>query len=333
MRSAPGAGDRRRSATPLPVAVDTMASLTAGTTAFAEAVRRELVERPPAKACCRSAFLSGIVRPSGALQLRTGGELAVQLELGEPSAVRLVFAMLRRLGAETEIVHYREPRFARRPRLVLRLHGDRSLQLLHEIGILGTTLAPLPGPPRRLLGRSCCRAAYLRGAFVAGGSLAPPHRPAHLELRAATVEAAAELAGIAGRDGFRLRALRRRSHAIVYAKRRETVRDLLAFVGAHDAVLSFDEAATIARTRETANRLTNCDGANVARASRAAHVQREAIRRLDLDRLDPGLRTVAELRLRHPELALAELGRQAAPPLSKSAVARRMKVLTRLTNP
>jgi len=124
-----------------------------------------------------------------------------------------------------------------------------------------------------------------------------------------------------------MRTAERTSHAVAYLKSREGVRDLLAHIGAHDAVLSFEEAEVISATREAANRLTNCDRANLGRASAAAHRQREAIARLDLDRLEPKLRQVAELRLRYPSSSMAELGERATPQLTKSAVARRMKTL------
>ncbi|MGZ4481555.1 MAG: DNA-binding protein WhiA [Gaiellales bacterium] len=293
---------------------------------FAEEVRLELVVRPPGRACCRSAFLSGLIRHSGVLQVR-GGELAVRFELSEPAAARLAFSLLHAVGAECEILSFREQRFQRRRRVVMRVSGDRGLQLLHEIGLLSAALAPLHRPPPRLLARACCRGSYLRGAFAAGGSVSPPRRPAHLEIRTGDPDSARHLVEVAGRDGIELRAVARRGHALAYAKRRDTIRDLLALVGAHDAVLSLDEADPLSRTREAANRLTNCDRANLARTSRAAHRQRQAIAAIDLERLDPKLRQVAELRLRHPESSLAELARCARPPLTKSTVARRMREL------
>jgi len=212
----------------------------------------------------------------------------------------------------------------------LRLAGDRSLQLLHEVGVLSSTLAPLSTPPRRVVGKACCRGSFLRGWFVAAGSVAAPRRPAHLELRAPDVETAGMLCTIAAEDGFRLKPAARRAHAIAYTKRRETIRDLLVHIGAQDAALSADEAEVMARTLERANRLTNCDRANLERTSTAAHRQREVIALLDLDRLAPPLREVAELRLRHPSSSLSELGRAAQPPLTKSTVARRMRAILAL---
>lgn len=298
---------------------------------FSEDVRRELVARPPAKQCCGLAFMSGLIRHSGSLQVRGGGELAVVAELADPAAARLAFTLIRDRGGDCEILSFREHRFARRNRVLLRIAGAGSLQLLHEAGILSAALMPLAEPPERILRRSCCRGAYLRGAIVACGSVSPPHRPAHLELRTPELEAAESLAAVAGREGIAMRTAERRGHAIAYLKSRDGVRELLALVGAHDAVLSFEEAEVISATREAANRLTNCDRANLGRASDAAHRQREAIAVLELDALDPELRRVAELRIAYPDSSMAELGQRAQPPMTKSAVARRMKTLISLT--
>ena len=141
---------------------------------FAEVVRHELVERAPGKACCRSAFLSGLIRGAGALQVRGAGEIAVVAEIASPAAARMAFQLLRERGADCDIVTYRERRFDRRNLVQLRIHGDRSLQLLHEIGLLTSALVPTQDIPQRVLSRACCRGAYLRGAFVAAGSVSAP---------------------------------------------------------------------------------------------------------------------------------------------------------------
>ena len=297
---------------------------------FAEDVRHELVEHAPSRACCRAAFLSGLIRGAGSLQVRRGGELAAVVELGHPAAARLAFSLLRERGADCEIVSYREHRFQRRNLVVLRVHGRRSLAVLGEVGVLSARGAPLPEPPRRVLARACCRGAYLRGAFVVSGSVSAPRRAAHLELRAPDLDHARSLAAIAARNGIELRTASRRGHAIAYAKRRAAIRALLDQMGAEAAVLSLDEAAVVARMLEEANRVTNCDRANLERASSAAHRQREAIAALDVVSLPVGLREVAQLRLSHPSSSFTELGQRAHPPLTKSTVVRRMRTLMRL---
>ena len=298
---------------------------------FAERVRRELVERPPRRVCCRRSFLAGLIRHAGTLEVSSEG-LAVRVETADPAAARLAFGLVRSLGADAQIASFREPRFERRNRILVRVEGGRGLQLMHEIGVLSAALEPLAEPPRRVVARPCCRASYLRGAFVAAGSVSGPRSAGHLEIRAHDADAAGVVVRIAREEGIALAVARRPSHAAAYAKSKAAIRDLLAAIGAHDAVLAFEEAAVIAGTRERANRVTNFDRANLVRLGGAARAQRDAIGALDLNGLDPRLRQVAELRLRNPHLSLAELGRRARPPLPKSTVAGRMRTLTALTS-
>jgi DNA-binding protein WhiA len=294
--------------------------------AFGERVRRELTERPPRRRCCSGALLCGLFRHAGTLEL-SGDGVAVRAELGDAAAARLAFTLVRELGGDGQLVWFREPRFDRGTRVLVRLHGDRSLQLLHEVGVLSTGLAPLAEPPRRLLQRRCCRASYLRGAFVAAGSVSAPRAPGHLEIRVSEPEGARLVQRVARTDGIPLQVTVRRGQAVAYAKGKQTIRELLAHIGAHDAVLTLDEAEVMSRIRERANRATNCDEANLARLGAAARAQAAAIAELDLDDLDRRLRQVADLRLLHPDLSLAELGRRARPPLAKSTVAGRMRLL------
>jgi len=204
----------------------------------------------------------------------------------------------------------------------------RAQKVLTEAGILGHGLRPSERPPRRVVGRACCRAAYLRGALLGGGSLSGPRTP-HLEIRTASLEGADFLASLAP-----LAVLDRGRHAIAYAKGGETIADVLAEAGASDVVLLLDEHAVVAATRSRANRQANADHANLVRASKAAHEQVVAIRALvaagRLDRLRPELQEIAALRLDHPSLSLRELALKCQPSITKAAAHRRLRTLQRL---
>ena len=164
--------------------------------------------------------------------------------------------------------------------------------------MLGASLAPAERVPRRVVARSCCRRTYLRGAFIASGSLTDPRAGAHLELRSSSPESAEELAELAAEEGFPLTVHVGGRHAIAYAKRGETIRDLLVALGAHGSELRLEEAAVLAETRAQANRLANADAGNLRRHARAAEEQLAAIEALGgVDELPGGLRVVAELRV------------------------------------
>jgi DNA-binding protein WhiA len=296
---------------------------------LAEELRNELAGIAPESECDRLAELSGLFHAAGTVHLRAGRELGLQLDLSGSAAARRAFSLLRGFGVSSEIRTYQRRAFDGATRYQLHVDGDeRALQVLHEAGVLSARITPLASPPRRVVARSCCRGAYLRGALLGSGSLSGPRAP-HLEIRTASPEGAEFLATLAP-----LRTHDRGRHAIAYAKGTETIADVLAEAGASDVVIALDEHAVIAATRARANRLANADHANLVRASRAAHEQVQAIRRLaeagELERVDPVLRELAELRLEHPSLSLRELGLKCRPPLPKASVHRRLRLLVRL---
>jgi DNA-binding protein WhiA len=301
---------------------------------LSEQVRAELASIDPRKPCCRLAEVSALVRTAGTVHLRGSGRIGVHLELASGAVARRAFSLLRGYGVSCEIRTYSRRSFDRATRIQLHLGDDpRALQALNEAGVLDARLAPREEPPRRVVSRSCCRSAYLRGALLAGGSVSGP-RNAHLELRASSAGSAAFLAGLARADGFSLALGERRGHALAYAKATETIAELLAFLGAHEAALALGESAVVGATRGRANRLANADHANIVRTSRAADAQLRAVKRLSaqgrLEHLSRELREIADLRARHPALSLRELARRCTPPATKAAAQRRLAKLRKL---
>jgi len=263
--------------------------------------------------------------------------VSVHLDLASSAAARRAFALLRDFDVSSEIRTYRRRAFEQGTRYQLHVPGDRrALQLLHEAGVLTSRLAPSDRPPRRVLARACCRAAYLRGALLGAGSVTGPRAP-HLEIRTANRAGAELLAELAASEDITLRVYERPSHALAYAKGAEPIADLLALTGAGAAALAFDQAGVIAEARARANRLANADHANLVRAGRAAHAQLQAVRLLvrtgDLERLPRPLREIGELRLRHPSATLAELAAKSRPRTTKATAHRRLQKLVRLAEP
>lgn len=297
---------------------------------FSEDLRDELAAIAPRRRCCRLAELSALFHAAGVWHLRGHGELAVHLDLGSGHAARRAFALLRELGVESQIRTYPRRAFDKATRYQLHVDVDVAVRaVLEEAGVLSARGAPLERPPKRVVGRSCCRGAYLRGALMGAGSLSGPRTP-HLELRAGSLAGAGLLAEVAAKEGVRLRTLERRSHALAYAKGGEAIADLLAVAGAGETALRLDEHAVIAGTRASANRLANADEANVKRTVQAARRQLQAIEQLEVDSLPGRLREVAALRLRHPALSLAELAAKCRPPITKAAAHHRMAAIQRL---
>jgi DNA-binding protein WhiA len=303
---------------------------------LSEDLRNELAAIAPRSDCDKLAELSGLFHAAGSVHLRGRGSVAVHLDLAASAVARRAFALLRDFGVTSEIRTYRQRAFAQSMRFQLHVAGDdRALQLLHEAGVLTRRLAPLELPPLRVVGRRCCRAAYLRGALLGGGSLSGPPSP-HLEIRSASLDGARFTAGVAASEGAVLHVRDRGRHAVAYAKGAEAIGGVLVAAGASDAVLGFEERAVMGATRARANRLANADHANLVRTSRAADEQLRAVEQLrrsgDLDKLAPTLQEIAELRERHPTLPLRELALKCRPPTTKAAVHRRLRKLQRLTD-
>ncbi|GIU94753.1 MAG: sporulation protein [Gaiellaceae bacterium] len=302
-----------------------------------EDVREELARIAPERECDRRAELSGLFHGAGSLHLLAAGRWALHLDLGSGAAARRAFALLRDEAVRSEIRTYRRSAFERETRYQLHIAGDDdALAALVASGVLDRRHAPLERPPESVVARRCCRAAYLRGAFLAGGTLSI-RRSAHLELRTASIAGAQVVRDLARRTGIALSTLERPTHALAYAKSWDAVESFLSVVGAADAVLALEERAVVASTRDRANRLANADHANLVRASVAAREQLEAIERLRaegvLDDLPDALREAAALRRRHPSASLSELARRTDPPASRAAVHRRLRRLIALAEP
>ncbi|HEV2711892.1 MAG TPA: DNA-binding protein WhiA [Gaiellaceae bacterium] len=297
-------------------------------------VRSELSAIAPRRECDRLAELSALFRTAGRIHLRGRGEVSLHLDLSSSAVARRAFSLLRGFGVPCEVRSYRRRAFGSETRYELHVPGGaRAVQVLHEAGVVSAGLSPLERPPRRVVARSCCRRAYLRGALLGAGTVSV----GHLELRYEGRAGADFVAEVAEAEGIRLAVLERDNHVAAYAKGAEPIAEVLAAAGAAGAVLTFVERAVVGAAKSQANRLANADHANLLRSSRAAGMQVRAVRRLQrrgaLARLPRELQELAELRLAHPSLSLRELGLKCRPAATKATVHRRLQKLVRLAGP
>ncbi len=301
---------------------------------FSDELRDELAAIDPRRECDRLAELSGLFHSAGAAHFRGRGELSVHLDVGSSAVARRAFSLLRHADVSSELRTYRRRRLGGGTRFQLHVPGTAAARrVLHAAGVLDARGRPLERPPKRVVGRGCCRAAYLRGALLGSGSLTGPPNP-HLEIRTATMDGAELVAAVAAQQGTPLRVADRGRHAIAYAKGVETISNLLGVVGSNDVVLALEERSMLGATRAAANRVANADHANLVRSSRAAHMQLRAVQQLErageLARLPAPLQEIAALRARYPTFSLRDLARRCDPPTSKAAAHRRLQRLLQL---
>jgi len=180
-----------------------------------------------------------------------------------------------------------------------------------------------------MLEDDCCRTSFLRGAFLAGGSVTDPEKRYHLELATSHLQASREVSTLLTEMGFLPRSVMRGANSVIYFKQSEHIEDFLTTVGAPVAAMDIMTAKVDKMIRNGANRAMNCDMANVNKTLDAALEQQEAIQRLQsdgaLERLPDKLRQAAELRLQYPELSLNQLAELCDPPVSKSCINHRMR--------
>jgi DNA-binding transcriptional regulator WhiA len=207
-----------------------------------------------------------------------------------------------------------------------------------------TRLARLPtfaiGLPERLLAtpakpaHKCDRLAEIRAAFMACGSLAAGAHGYHLEFVLIDERLAARLAWMLRSTGRSPKETVRKGRRVLYYKDFDAITEVLTRIGAFNAVLHLEDVRALRETKNRIHRLVNTEAANMERTAAAAAVQRRTIEYVasayGLRRLTPALREIAELRLRHPDESLAELGRRCNPAIAKPTVSSRLAALGRL---
>ena len=186
-----------------------------------------------------------------------------------------------------------------------------------------------------LLEEECCRAAFLRGAFLAGGSVTEPAKGYHLELATRHAQASRELLALLTDMGRQPRHALRNSSQVIYFKNSEQIEELLTLMGAPVSAMELMNAKAEKELRNGVNRRVNCEAANLDKAVDAAQEQLEAIRRLyELDRvegLNAALKETIVLRETYPELTLSQLAEEFEPPITKSCLNHRMRKLMELS--
>ena len=186
-----------------------------------------------------------------------------------------------------------------------------------------------------ILEESHCRTAFLRGAFLAGGSVTDPEKGYHLELATSHYNVSRETPALMQEAGFTIKSTTRNSNYILYFKQSDHIEDFLTAIGAPVAAMEVMNAKVEKNLRGSVNRRVNCDAANLDKVVAAAQEQIEAIRILQergsLTGLPDKLREAASLRTDHPELTLAQLAELCDPPVTKSCLNHRLRKLVELS--
>lgn len=298
--------------------------------AMTGAVKDEMSRVEVTKVCCRKAEAVAMLRYGGALHL-VSGQIIVEAEFDTGAAARRLRATLKDVyGHDSEVTVIQPAGIRKGTRYVVRVVNGGA-QLARQTGLVDGAGRPVRGLPASVVGGGLCDAeAVWRGAFLAHGSLTEPGRSGSLEITCPGSEAALALVGAARRLGMQAKSREVRGIDRVVIRDGDTISAMLTRLGAHQSLLEWEERRMRREVRATANRLANFDDANLRRSARAAVAAGARVARaMEIlgDDVPGHLAEAGRLRLEHKQASLEELGAHADPPLTKDAIAGRIRRL------
>lgn len=309
---------------------------------FASDTRNELARVEIDKKCCMLAEIAGFLRVCGTVGLLGRGQFSISASTDSPALARRMKILIQDyFSVETSLEISQEKNLARRKVYALKIGPDqRSEAILRETGLLmireGNNYFS-DGIYEQLIRTKCCRKAMLRGLFIGAGSLNNPEKEHHFEIVCRTKTLANDVKKVMNsfHDIF-AKVVERKGEYVVYVKEAEQIVDLMAIMGGTNQLFKYEDVRIKKDIRNLANRINNCDQANIDKSLAASERQLESIRKLartgGLDHLSDKLREVALLRLENPELNLTELGKMMETPVGKSTVYKRLAKIEKLVN-
>lgn len=290
---------------------------------FAGNVKSELCRTEPEKKCCALAETLGTL-----LYANTFSADCIRIVTeSREFAARLPKLFRRALGVRFDALP--EPN-AQGKQTFLLTDAEKIRRVFAQCGFSADSSVALH-VNFALLEQECCRRAFLRGAFLAGGSVTDPEKRYHLELSTTHLKVSRETETLMREMELTPKETERKGSSVLYYKQSDSIEDFLTAIGAPVSAMAVMSAKIEKDWRNDANRKTNCDSANVDKAVAAAQEQLAALRTLEerglLETLPEKLRETATLRRAHPEATLTELAALHEPPLSKSAINHRLRRL------
>ena len=301
---------------------------------FATEVKNELARLMYDKDCCRTAELAALLRMGAVMTIGSGHALGLAFTTENAAVARKTLTLLKSSGNEvqTEVTVSRSRRLKKNNSYSVRVvPSPRVGALLERLGLMhGMSLNV--GTDSAILRRQCCRVAYLRGAFLGGGSVNRPEVSCHLEMVTGSYPFAQLLVSILRRMDLPAGMTDRKNDYVIYMKEGDAILDFLGMLQAEKAVEEFEIARNVKEVRNQVNRLVNCETANLQKTVDAAGRQIDAIRRLaaagHLAGLPGSLRETAEVRLAHPDASFSELAELLG--IGKSGINHRLRKLAKL---
>ncbi len=305
---------------------------------FSGEVKEELSRQFPKGRHCQLAEIAAILSFVGKLEEMQGCK-ALRVYTENLSLARKYFILMRRTFHANVSIAVRQNVYLHKNRIfVISLTAAEEIRKVllavkwqNEKGedIRTTGIAN-----RLLLQNTCCRRAFIRGAFLSAGSMSDPEKSYHLEVVCSGQAKAVQLQEIINSFGMDAKIVQRKKSYVVYLKEGSQIVDMLNIMEAHVALMNLENVRILKEMRNSVNRQVNCETANINKTVSAAVKQVEDINYIKsvrgLDSLPDSLQEIARLRLEYPEAALKELGTYLEPPVGKSGVNHRLRKLCQI---
>ncbi|MCI7300675.1 DNA-binding protein WhiA [Ihubacter massiliensis] len=302
---------------------------------FSMETKNELAHVVPEKKCCMLAEIAGFIRMCGSIRLAGGGKFRIVTTTENPAAARHYKKLIKDYFGIDAALEVGQGNTLKKGRAYILTIGpeDLSEQILRETGILmvkeGMNYIS-DGIYDGLIRTKCCRKACLRGIFLASGTITDPEKGYHLEFNCSSQILAGDVKKLINSFvDLHAKVSARKKNYAVYVKEAEQIIDILAIMGAHSQIFAFEDVRITKEIRNKANRINNCDNANIDKALQAAEKQLGWIHKIQntkgLRFLPDKLYDVAILRLDNPEATLQELADMMDPPMKKSGINNRFR--------
>lgn len=309
---------------------------------FSTDTKNELARLEPEKKCCMLAEIAGFVRMCGSIRLAGGGRINIVLTTENPAVARHYKKLIKEYFDVEAALDIGQSESLKKSRVyILTIEDDErkmSEQILRETGILmvreGMNCIS-DGIYDGIIRTKCCRKAYLRGVFLASGSITDPEKGYHIEFVCSTQTLSNDVKKLINSFvDLHAKTVVRKKSFVVYVKESEQIIDILNILKAHSQLLKYEDVRIMKEMRNKTNRISNCDNANMDKTLNASERQIAAIKKIEEEKglgwLPEKLFEVASLRLEHPEVPLSELGQMLEPPLKKSGINHRLMKIEEL---
>jgi len=296
---------------------------------FSATTKEELARIISKKRCCELAELAALVRMDGTLQISTNQQYSLNVITESAPVARKIYNLAKQLlKLPAAIVVRRKLRLKKNNSYLVRIY-PQGIEDLEKLGLVDKEGKIQSGINKDLIKTRCDQKAYLRGAFLAGGSISNPEGNYHLEIITNDSVLAADISSLLNSFDLKAKVSTRKNFHIVYLKESEHIFEFLALIGAHQAVFEFENIRILKGMRNQVNRIVNCETANLNKTVDAAVRQLENIRLIErtigLKSLPENLQEIASTRLEFPDATLKELGEMLNPKVGKSGVNHRLR--------